>query len=96
MSFARFAGAALAAVLCAAGPARAAEPYHLRIGWVVPGADLGTLMFEKPGLAVHAGKSYIPELVHFQGTPTELTALATGESAPGARLAKQSIAARDS
>ena len=60
-------------------PAGAAEPYHLRIGWVVAGADLATLMFAKPGLAVHAGKSYVPELVHFQGTPTELTALATGE-----------------
>lgn len=65
--------------LSAAGPARAAEPYHLRIGWVVAGADLATLMFAKPGLAPHAGKSYVPELIHFQGTPTELTALATGE-----------------
>ena len=60
-------------------PARAAEPYHLRIGWVVAGADLATLMFAKPGLAVHAGKSYIPEMIHFQGTPTEMTALATGD-----------------
>jgi NitT/TauT family transport system substrate-binding protein len=57
----------------------AAEPHHLRIGWVVAGADLATLMFAKPGLAPHAGKSYVPELIHFQGTPTELTALATGE-----------------
>jgi NitT/TauT family transport system substrate-binding protein len=60
-------------------PARAAEPYHLRSGWVVAGADLATLMFAKPGLAVHAGTSYIPELVHFQGTSTEMTALATGD-----------------
>ena len=59
--------------------ARAAEPYHLRIGWVVAGADLATLMFAKPDLAVHAGKSYIPELIHFQGTATEMTALATGD-----------------
>ena len=56
-----------------------AEPYHLRIGWVVAGADIATLMFEKPGLAPHAGKSYVPELIHFQGTSTEMTALATGE-----------------
>jgi NitT/TauT family transport system substrate-binding protein len=60
-------------------PARATEPYHLRIGWVVAGADLATLMFAKPGLAPHAGKSYVPELIHFQGTSTEMTALATGE-----------------
>jgi NitT/TauT family transport system substrate-binding protein len=69
----------LALALSGLGSARAAEPYHLRIGWVVAGADLATLMFEKPGLAVHAGKSYVPELIHFQGTSTEMTALATGE-----------------
>jgi sulfonate transport system substrate-binding protein len=58
--------------------ARAAEPYHLRIGWVVP-ADLVTLMFLKPELAPHAGKSYIPELVHFDGTTTMMTRVATGD-----------------
>jgi NitT/TauT family transport system substrate-binding protein len=56
-----------------------AEPYHLRIGWVVAGADLATLMFAKPELAPHAGKSYIPELTHFEGTSTAMQALATGE-----------------
>ncbi len=61
------------------GPARAAEPYHLRLGWVVTPADLVSVMFTKPGLAPHAGKTYIPELTHFAGTPTEMTALATGE-----------------
>ena len=71
--------AALLALAPIASPsARAAEPYHLRIGWVVP-ADLGTLMFIKPGLAVHAGTSYIPELVHFEGTSTMMTAVATGD-----------------
>jgi sulfonate transport system substrate-binding protein len=60
-------------------PARAAEPYRLRIGWVVTPADLATLMFARPGLAPHAGKTYIPELTHFVGTPTEMTALATGD-----------------
>ena len=60
-------------------PAQAAEPYHLRIGWVVAGADVATLMFAKPGLAIHAGKSYIPELIHFEGTSTAMQALATGE-----------------
>src|SRR5947209_16704560 len=69
----------LAFVLMAVAPVSAAEPYKLRIGWVVAGADLATLMFAKPELAVHAGKSYTPEMVHFQGTPTEVTALATGE-----------------
>jgi hypothetical protein len=61
--------AAFALTLSAVGPARAAEPYHLRIGWVVTPADLVTLMFVKPGLAPHAGKTYILELTHFAGTP---------------------------
>jgi NitT/TauT family transport system substrate-binding protein len=71
--------AALAALTLFGIAAARAEPYHLRIGWVVAGADISTLMFAKPGLAPHAGKSYIPDLVHFQGTSTEMTALATGE-----------------
>jgi len=66
-------------VLAWGGTALAGEPYHLRLGWVVTPADLVTLMFVKPGLAPHAGKTYIPELTHFAGTPAEMTALATGE-----------------
>jgi NitT/TauT family transport system substrate-binding protein len=60
-------------------PAKAEEPYHLRIGWVVVPSDLAPLMFVKPGLAPHAGKTYIPELTHFSGTSTAMTALASGE-----------------
>src|SRR5437763_727160 len=76
----RFYGIAAAlAVALAALPAAVAEPYHLRIGWVVAGADVATLMFAKPELARHAGKSYIPELLHFEGTSTAMQALATGD-----------------
>jgi len=66
------------ALLCAVS-ARAAEPYHLRVGWVVVPSDLAPLMFVKPGLAPHAGKTYVPELIHFAGTSTAMTALAAGE-----------------
>ena len=59
--------------------AEADQPYHLRIGWVVAPNDLSTIMFLKPDLAPHAGKTYIPELTHFAGTPTEMQALATGD-----------------
>ena len=52
--------AALALAWIAASSACGAEPYRLRIGWVVAGADLATLMFAKPELARHGGKSYIP------------------------------------
>lgn len=72
-------GVALAAICLALSPAWADEPVHLRIGWVVAPADLVTLMFEKPGLAPHAGKTYVPELIHFAGTPTAMTALAAGQ-----------------
>src|SRR5438045_310041 len=57
----------------------AAEPYHLRIGWVIPGGDIVTLMFAKPGLATHAGESYVPELLHFQGTSSAMQALTIGD-----------------
>lgn len=69
---------ALALAMLVPGLANA-EPYHLRLGWVVAPADMVTLMFLKPGLAPHAGKTYIPELTHFAGTPAEMTAMATGQ-----------------
>jgi ABC-type nitrate/sulfonate/bicarbonate transport system substrate-binding protein len=78
MRFARMA-AAWMLVLAAMQPAAGEEPLRLRIGWVVVPADIMPLIFQKPGLAPHAGKSYAPELTHFAGTPTEMTALAAGE-----------------
>lgn len=69
----------VAVALVAAVSAANAEPYHLRIGWVVAPADLSTLMFLRPDLAPHAGKTYIPELTHFAGTPAEMQAMATGD-----------------
>jgi len=84
MRFVRLAALALALLGLGMGPARAAEPYRLRIGWVVASGDLATLMFAKPGLAPHAGKSYIPELIHFEGTSTSMQALATGAVDTGA------------
>ena len=74
--------AALAAallVLSLAPPAKSAEPVPLHIGWVVVPSDLAPLMFAKPGLAPHAGQSYAPELIHFSGTSSIVTALAAGE-----------------
>jgi NitT/TauT family transport system substrate-binding protein len=51
----------------------------IRIGWIVAVANWPSILMEKPGLARHAGKSYVLEPVRFQGTPTEITALANGE-----------------
>jgi NitT/TauT family transport system substrate-binding protein len=71
--------AALLALALLSGAAAQAEPYHLRIGWVVVPSDLAPLMSQKPDLAAHAGKSYIPEMTHFTGTSTVMTALASGQ-----------------
>jgi NitT/TauT family transport system substrate-binding protein len=80
MRLASLASAALAALaLAGAVPAHCAEPPRLRIGWVVVPSDLAPLMFAKPGLAPHADKTYVPELTHFTGTSTIVTALAAGE-----------------
>jgi sulfonate transport system substrate-binding protein len=79
MRLERLAAGFALAVLSFAPLAQAEEPYHLRIGWVVAPADLATLMFLRPDLAPHAGKTYIPELIHFAGTPAEMQALATGD-----------------
>jgi sulfonate transport system substrate-binding protein len=70
---------AAALLLLASARAPAAEPVKIRIGWIVAVANWPSILMEKPGLARHAGKSYVLEPVRFQGTPTEITALANGE-----------------
>jgi len=57
----------------------AAQPVKIRVAYVVPVANWASLLFEKPGLALHQGKSYTFEAVHFQGTPQMITALANNE-----------------
>src|SRR3954471_4090809 len=56
-----------------------AQPVKIRVAYVVPVANWASLLFEKPGLARHEGKSYTFEAVHFQGTPQMITALANNE-----------------
>jgi len=56
-----------------------AQPVKIRVAYVVPVANWASLLFEKPGLARHQGKSYTFEAVHFQGTPQMITALANNE-----------------
>jgi len=65
-------------LLAATGPARA-EPLKLRIGWVVVPASLEPIYFAKPGIALHNGKSYELEPIHFAGTTQQLQALGTGD-----------------
>ena len=62
-----------------AGPVRADEPLKLRIGWAVVPAQLTSVLFQKPELLKHYGKSYTVEAVHFRGSSPQITALAAGE-----------------
>ncbi len=67
--------------LCALALATAvsAQPVKIRVAFVVPVANWPSILFEKPGLARHQGKSYSFEAAHFQGTPQMITALANNE-----------------
>ncbi len=79
MRFLKFLPGVFALALAfSAGIARA-EPVKIRVAWVVPVANRASILFEKPGLARHMGKSYTYEAVRFQGAPPMITAMANGE-----------------
>jgi len=70
--------------LCALGffgatTASRAEPVKIRMGWVAPVANWGSIVMEKKDLAQHMGKSYTLETIRFQGTPQMITAIANNE-----------------
>jgi sulfonate transport system substrate-binding protein len=70
---------AAAAALAPATFAWGAEPVNVRVAWIVPVANIASILAEKKGIAIHEGKSYTMEAIHFQGTPPMITALATGD-----------------
>lgn len=61
------------------GQTAIAQPVKIRVAYVVPVANWASLLFQKPGIAQHEGKSYSFEAVHFQGTPQMITAIANNE-----------------
>ena len=70
------------AALCAlalSSAAAAQSPVKIRVAWVAPLANWGSILLEKKDLATHLGKSYQMEPVRFAGTPTMITALANNE-----------------
>ncbi len=79
----RFTKLALAGVcalgLFGIGTANSAEPVKIRMGWVAPVANWGSIVLEKKDLAQHMGKSYTLETIRFQGTPQMITAIANNE-----------------
>jgi NitT/TauT family transport system substrate-binding protein len=70
--------ATLAAVLGVSNTAKA-DPLKIRMGWIAAPASLVPILFPKDGIAVHYGKSYTIEPIHFQGSPLQITALQSGE-----------------
>src|SRR5579864_8383789 len=76
LRLAAFCGLTLAA---AAAGAQAQEPLRLRIGWAVTPAQLTPLLFEKKEVLRHYGQSYTVELMHFAGSPPQMTAFAANE-----------------
>jgi NitT/TauT family transport system substrate-binding protein len=68
-----------AGVVLGASSASSAEPIKIRISWVAPVSNWGSILLEKKDLAKHLGKSYTVEATRFAGTPPMVTALANNE-----------------
>jgi NitT/TauT family transport system substrate-binding protein len=72
--------ATLAAMtMLGAGAAQSADPVKIRVAWVAPLSNWGSIWLEKKDLARHLGKSYTLDFVRFAGTPPMITALANNE-----------------
>src|SRR3982750_143456 len=68
-----------AAMSLHAGAGWSAEPVKIRMSWIAPISNWGSLLLEKKELAQHLGKSYVLEPVRYVGTPQMITALANNE-----------------
>ncbi len=60
-------------------PGAKAEPAKLRTSWLVVPASIAPFLAEKPDIAVHLGKSYTLDTIHFTGTAPMITGLAADE-----------------
>ena len=69
----------LAALLLATSGAASAEPVKIRTGWINVPASLIPILFIKPGIARHEGKTYIWEPIYFSASGKQISAIATGE-----------------
>ncbi len=72
-------GIALAVMIVGSAGAEAQGPLKLRVGWAVVPGQLTSIIFAKPEILKHYGKSYTVELIHFRGSTPQITALAAGE-----------------
>jgi sulfonate transport system substrate-binding protein len=56
-----------------------AEPVRIRLAWIAPISNWGSLLLEKKELARHLGQSYLLEPVRYSGSSPMINALANGE-----------------
>ena len=75
----KFAAAAVGMLGLLAATGARAEPLKIRLSWIVPLGNWGSLLLEKKDLAKHLGQSYTLETTRYAGTPPMITALAAGE-----------------
>src|SRR5215831_14107985 len=69
-------------MVLAAAPIHSAfaqAPVKIRVGWITTPASLVPLLFVKPGVTKHHGKSYMFEPIHFASSTLQITALSQGE-----------------
>ncbi len=71
--------AVVAALTLMANAALADEPVPVRLGWSVMPGELAPVIFTKPDLAKHNGKSYAFGAVRIAASPQMITALAAKE-----------------
>src|SRR5262249_29464261 len=57
----------------------AQAPVTIRAAWITAPASLAPLLFLKPGVAKHHGKSYTFEPIYFSSSTLQITAISQGE-----------------
>ncbi|MDB5560187.1 MAG: hypothetical protein JWQ36_3121 [Enterovirga sp.] len=75
---------AITRILCvaaglAAATAAIAEPVKIRIGWSTMPGHMIPVLYSKPEILKHYGKSYTVEPILFRGSSPQITAMAAGE-----------------
>jgi sulfonate transport system substrate-binding protein len=78
MRLTRLLTGSLIALLLAGGKVKA-EPVTIHAGWLVVPNMIFPLMPLKPEVLRHYGKTYVLDLVHFTGTPPQITALSANQ-----------------
>lgn len=72
-------GALVLALLAVGQFGARADPLKIRAAWIATPASLIPILFEAPGVAKRNGTSYQFEPVYYTSSPTQITALASGE-----------------